>query len=79
MLALQEKVADVAHPRLENFIMPAVAAVAAVLRDVIASWWKGVSALLASGFRSALKISLLGKGLQILPILFWYAPLTPLT
>ncbi len=49
MLVLQDKIAEVAHSPLENFIMPAVAVVA-VFRDVIASWWKEVSALLASGF-----------------------------
>ena len=66
MLAFLEKVAEVAHSHLEKFIMPAVAtvAVAAVFRDVIASWWKGLCPLPASGFRSALKMSLLGRGFR---------------
>ena len=82
MLALQEKVAEAAQSHLENFIMLAVATVAVVagvFRDVIASWWKGVSTRVVSGLRSALKMSLLGKGLQILPKFFWYAQLTLLT
>ncbi len=68
MLVLQEKVVEVAHPHIENFVIlvVVVAVVAAELAAaVVADLWKRLCKLLASGFCSAPKMSLLGKGLQI--------------